>query len=66
MGNLHSQPGHPSAQSAKLNIMTLSALGFFADKFFDKQPREWTKQALTTCKDAKEAYMVDAIAESDM
>jgi len=40
--------------------------GIFADEFCDKNPREWTKQALTTLEDATEAYMVEVIAESDM
>ena len=31
--------------------------GIFADEFPDKHPREWTKQALITSEEAKEAYM---------
>jgi len=40
--------------------------GSFADKFSDKNPREWTKQTFTTSEDATESYMVDVIAESNM
>ena len=36
------------------------------DKVSDKNPREWTKQALTTLEDAPGAYMVEVLAESDM
>ena len=32
----------------------------------DMNPREWTKQALTTLEDATEAYMVEVIAEPNM
>jgi len=38
----------------------------FADKFSDKNPREWTKQALTMLDDATQAYMVEVMAESIM
>jgi len=37
-----------------------------ADKFSDKNPREWTKQALTTLEDGMEAYMAEVMAESIM
>ena len=40
--------------------------GIFAEEFIDKNPREWTKQALTTLEDATEAYMVEVMAESNM
>jgi len=40
--------------------------GIFANKFSDKNPREWTKRAFTTLEDAMEAYMVQEIAESNM
>jgi len=39
--------------------------GIFADKSSYKNPREWTKQPLTTSDDATEAYIVEGIAESD-
>ena len=32
------------------------------DKFPDKRPREWTKQALMTLEEATESYMVEVIA----
>jgi len=38
--------------------------GIFADVFPDKNPREWTKQALITLGEATEAYMVEVIAAS--
>jgi len=37
--------------------------GIFSDKFAEKHPREWTKQALSTLEDATEAYMVEVTAE---
>jgi len=37
--------------------------GIFADKFPDKRPCEWTKQALITLQEATEAYMVEVTAE---
>jgi hypothetical protein len=37
--------------------------GILGDKFPDKRPREWTKQALITLEDATEAYMVEVTAE---
>jgi len=40
--------------------------GIFAHKFNDKNPREWTKQALTTLEDATEVYLADVPAESNM
>jgi len=36
------------------------------DKHNDKNPREGTKQALTTIKDDTQAYMVEVIAECNM
>jgi len=66
MGNLNCKPTHLLTQSTKPNIMMLSALGFYAVKFCDKYPQEWTKQALFTLEDATAAYMVQVIAESDM
>jgi len=36
------------------------------DGFGDKNPRGWTKPALTTLQDATEAYMVEVMAESNM
>ena len=44
----------------------VGSLGIFADEFSDKNPREWTKQALTIFQDATEAYMVEVLAESNM
>jgi len=38
--------------------------GILADKFGDKGPREWTKQALKTCEKATGSHIVDIIAES--
>jgi len=38
----------------------------FADKFSDKNPREWTKQAFTALEDATEPYMVEVMAKSNM
>ena len=38
--------------------------GILADEFPDKHPCEWTKEALIALKEAKEAYMVEVIAES--
>jgi len=38
--------------------------GMFADKFREKHPREWTKQALKTLEEATGSYMVEVIAES--
>jgi len=40
--------------------------GIFADESFDKNPQEWTKQALITFEDATEAYMVEVIGESNL
>jgi Fe-S oxidoreductase len=36
----------------------------FADKFRDKRPQEWTKQALKTLEEATESYMVEVIPGS--
>ena len=38
----------------------------FAEAFFDKNPQEETKQALTTFEKATEAYMGELMAESIM
>ena len=38
--------------------------GSFADRFPDKDPREWTKPALITLEGATEVYMVEVIAAS--
>jgi len=40
--------------------------GIPADEIIDKNPREWTKQALTTLEDATEVYMVQVMAKSNM
>ena len=40
--------------------------GDLVDKFSDKNPRECTKQALTTLADATEAYMAEVMAESNL
>jgi len=40
--------------------------GMFAVELSDKNPWQWTEQALTTLADATEAYMVEVIAESNM
>ena len=37
--------------------------GIFADKFADRRPSEWIKQALITLEEATEAYMVEVTAE---
>jgi len=37
-----------------------------ADQFGDNNPRQWTKQALTTSQDGAQLYMVEVIAESHM
>jgi len=39
--------------------------GMFSHNFSDKNPREWTKEALTTLDCAPAAYMVEVLAESD-
>jgi len=36
--------------------------GIFADEFRGKGPREWTKQASKTLKEATKPYMVEVIA----
>jgi len=36
------------------------------EKVSDKNPQEWTKQALTTLEDATEMKMVEVIVESDL
>jgi len=36
------------------------------DEFSDKNPRQWTKQALATLEDATEVYMVEVMAGSNM
>jgi len=36
----------------------------FADELHDKDPGEWTKQALQTLEEATESYMVAVIAKS--
>ena len=38
--------------------------GIFAYKFRHKGPRDWTKQALKTLKEATDSYMVKVIAEA--
>jgi len=38
--------------------------GMLEDKFGDKGPRQWTKQALKTLEEATESHMVEVIAES--
>jgi len=40
--------------------------GIFADECNDKNPCEWTKLSLTTLDDATQAYMAEAIAESNL
>ena len=37
--------------------------GIFADRFADKHPSEWTKQALIALEEATEACMVEVTAE---
>jgi hypothetical protein len=37
--------------------------GILADKFPDKRPHEWTKQALITLEEDTEAYMAEVTAE---
>jgi len=49
----------------KIEPCDVVSSGIFADKSSDKNPREWTKQPLTTSDDATEAYIVEVIAESD-
>jgi len=34
------------------------------DEFPDKNPQEWTNQALLTSEEATDVYMVEVIAES--
>jgi len=50
----------------KIELHEAFSWGIFADTFSDKNPREWTKQALTTLENATEGYMVEEIAESNM
>ena len=38
--------------------------GIFADKFGDKHPQEWTKQALNSLEGATELYMVEVTSDS--
>jgi len=40
--------------------------GMLVDDFSDKNPRDWTKQALTTLRAATEAYMLEVIAKSNV
>jgi len=40
--------------------------GIFRDKYSDKDPQGWTKQALTSLEDSTEGYIVEVIAESIM
>ena len=61
---LHGRPRHLSAQSAKSDILMLSAVGFLRTNFGDKHPQQLTKQASITLEKATEVYMVEVIAES--
>jgi hypothetical protein len=36
----------------------------FADKYGDKHPQQWMKEALITLEEATEAYMVEVIGKS--
>jgi len=38
--------------------------GIFTEDFRDQHPQDWTKMALNTLEEAKEAYMVEVIADS--
>jgi len=40
--------------------------GILEDEFSDKNPREWTKEAVATLQDATEAYMVEVMAKCNM
>jgi len=47
----------------KMKPRDVGSPGIFADKFPNKHPSEWTKQALITLEEATEAYMVEATAK---
>jgi hypothetical protein len=57
-------PGFPPHRTASdIENWDLVSSGIIPDEVTDKNPREWTKQALITSEEATEVYMVEVVAK---